>query len=402
MQNIFNIKNILIALAVFVVLFFGAGATWYFLIRGGGTGGEEAAPPAPPALFPEGGEREPTSPEATPGGTLPPGGNAALADSFQLVRESISGAMFYKPAGKNAKAKIRYIEHSSGHLFEMDPDGQNKRQVSVTTIPGIYEVAWSSQGNRAILKYFSNNKVNVVSALFVGSTTKTTFLPAETKSVVFSPAGDRIAYVLPSASGASVMTATPDNKTKTTRLQTPLSSWRLSWPESNNIYLSSAPSAYLGGFLYKINLGTNVFTKVLGPASGFGASMNASNVLFSVSDPGGRNLSNFVFNISTGKTNPAPLKTPPEKCVWSKKLKETVFCATPIPFPAAIYPDDWYKGKVSFTDVIVKFDSKNNSLRQIVISEGADVTNPFLSDDESVFFFINKKDGSLWRVKLPS
>src|SRR3989344_3442211 len=351
MQNYFTKRNIIIAAGAVILI---AGIIWYLSLPTGA--GQERAGIAEIFynLFPksENNDGAPLDSEGSPEGEENnlPEANAGEQNFLELVKESVSGATIYK-------GKIRYIDRASGHLFEMDLDGKNKNLISNTTIPGIFEVTWSPKGDRAILKYYSNEKLNVLSAVFSGSSTKTTFLPDGVREAIFSPKGDRVAYVLASGSEGQVITATPENKTPTVRLKMPITSWKISWPEEANIY-------------------------------------------FPASDPNDRALSNLSLNIAGNKLSSASSLTLPEKCAWSKKSKDIIFCALPLAYSPAVYPDDWYKGKISFNDEIVKLNLKDSAIESIEILPSVDATNLFLSEDETLLFFTNKKDGSLWRLKI--
>ena len=382
MPNFFTTRNLIIAVAALLIV--GGGLVWYLTLPKGADEERKSAAEFFYGLFPGGGERELTE-APTPEGVGVPTPDALGRDvgreSFQMVQESVSGAIVVKD-------KVRYIEKSSGHVFEMGLDGGNKQRISNTTIPGIFEVIWSGTGSRAILKYLSGEKLNILSANFTGSSTQGSFLSPDIKDALFSLKGDRIAYVIEAPDETLVITATPDNKNQTVRLRSPYSSWKILWPEDNNIYLLTSPSAYLDGFLYRINLASGSFTKILGPKPGLLASSNGTAWFTSEADLDNKTVINSLA-----------IKTFPEKCVWSKKSKDIIFCGVPLSFPAGIYPDDWYKGKVSFDDAILKINL-SGSASSVFTPENAEVINPVLSEDETLLFFINKKDGTLWRVKL--
>ncbi|MDP3762955.1 MAG: hypothetical protein Q8Q97_02690, partial [bacterium] len=148
MQNFFTRRNLIVATAV--VILAGGGIIWYFTrAPSAQRAGEEEERGFFSRLFPGGGERELTQAErekleeAQQGGA---GLETAKPRSFKLVEANVAGVAF-------AKNKIRYIDRETGHVFEIDPDGQNKTRISNTTIPGIFEVIWSPDGTRAILKY---------------------------------------------------------------------------------------------------------------------------------------------------------------------------------------------------------------------------------------------------------
>ncbi|NIS22997.1 hypothetical protein GWO43_02895, partial [candidate division KSB1 bacterium] len=71
----------------------------------------------------------------------------------------------------------------------------------------------------------------------------------------------------------------------------------------------------------------------------------------------------------------------------------------------ALYPDDWYQGTVSFADDLWRIDAANGNTERVAQLVGADgvgidAVDPLLGPDERMLFFINKKDGTPWRVLL--
>jgi len=400
MQELLTTKRIIIALAILFVLFFAAGAVWYYFLRDDGSGSDDQTVTESPAnSFPEGGGREPVDAGGQPGrntdlGSVPQNLNATQGDVFQIVSDAVSGASFYNN-------KIRYVEKSSGNIFEVGLDGKNKTNLSNNKISGVFDAIWSRQGTRAIIKYASGDKVITMSAAITGSSTKTIILPSGTRGVAFSPKGDKIAYVLTSGDDGSVITATPENKSQVIRLKMKYSSWKILWAEDNGIYLLSSPSAYLDGFLYKITLSSGIFSKILGPYPGLLASVNNPNIIFSETNQESKSVDTLISNSSGGNIGPMPVKALPEKCVWSKKVKDIVFCASPLIMPGALYPDDWYVGKVSFGDAVVKINIASRAIISFLLPETIDATKLFLSDDETNLFFINKGDESLWKLRIP-
>mgnify|MGYP001564825170 CR=1 FL=1 len=166
------------------------------------------------------------------------------------------------------------------------------------------------------------------------------------------------------------------------------------------MYLAPRPSAYLNGYLYRLNTASGALEKITGPRAGLLFSANGNTILISESNPRKKTIDNLVLDAKSGKTSLSPMRVIPEKCAWSKKEKETAFCAFSNPFPPAVIPDDWYQGKILFADTVAKINFGTAADKEFPLGEFADVYKPFLSPEEDRFFFINRVDWALWAREL--
>jgi hypothetical protein len=96
-----------------------------------------------------------------------------------------------------------------------------------------------------------------------------------------------------------------------------------------------------------------------------------------------------------------------DKCVWGNFYKEIVYCAVPSQPIAALYPDDWYKGNVSFTDKIWQINASTEEIHLVspIVDQSdrtIDAFNLGLDTRDDFLFFMNKKDLSLWSFDLVS
>ncbi|MEK7085145.1 MAG: WD40 repeat domain-containing protein [Patescibacteria group bacterium] len=396
---------------IIIILLTAALAAWYFFQNHSNDGQKESNSDSGrffSGLFPDIGPsgREEEKPGSGVSTTTPPA--AATAKLYKLVPESVSGAMFVKNAPQSSRraatsssaGKIRYIERATGHVYDIDPDGKNKTRISNTTAPGIFDVAWAPDGNRAVLKYAAGSSISIISAKFTGSTTQGVFLSSDLKDILFSPKGDRIAYVAESGGDGVIITASPENKNPRVIFKNPFSSWMFLWPEEGIMYIAPRPSAYLNGFLYRLNIASGALEKIAGPRAGLLFSVSGNTVLVSESNPRKKTIDTLVLDAKTGKTSLSPVRVIPEKCAWSKKEKEAAFCAVSDPFPPAVIPDDWYQGKILFADKVVKINFGAAPQKEFMLGEFADVYKPFLSPEEDKLFFINRVDGALWALEL--
>jgi hypothetical protein len=387
LQNLLTTKKLIIA--IIIILLIGV-AIWFFLFRGSE---EQKTEGFLSQFFPGGGDRnaERIIPPASE--TEFPGGDLVQSSTRQLAPAGISGAFL-------AGDKIRYIERATGHVFEMDLDGSNETRISNTTIPGIFEVIWSSKGDRAILKYISSGNLNILSAKFTASSTQGVFLPSDINDIVFSPIGERILYTTEKDGISLIVTATPENKLQKILLRSPFRSWKLFWPKENQIYLSTLPTAFQDGFFYRLNTSKGSLEKTLGPRLGLQVTTNGDGVVFSESDINQRTLTTSSLIVKSGEANTLSVKLLPEKCAWSQKEKNTAFCGASLSLPRGAYPDDWHKGVISTNDVLVKINIETPKISQFELPPGLDMVSPFISEAEDVLFFINRRDASLWSVNL--
>jgi hypothetical protein len=84
------------------------------------------------------------------------------------------------------------------------------------------------------------------------------------------------------------------------------------------------------------------------------------------------------------------ISTLPEKCLWAK-TGETVFCAVPKNTIAANYPDDWYQGKIQFSDNLWSIDASNGNVTLITDSQNlGDLINLSHNEDQNQILAIDR------------
>ena len=166
--------------------------------------------------------------------------------------------------------------------------------------------------------------------------------------------------------------------------------------------ISTKPSNNVLGFLFRLNINSGTLSKILSE-NGLIAlpSPDFSHILLSTSVTNDTRL--FVYDISKEELVFAPFRTLADKCVWSSDSK-TVYCASPFEVPDAVYPDDWYQGKVFFSDDIWSLDVKTNT-EQLVFDDreygkSFDIINLLVDETNTTILFTNKKDLTLWSFTL--
>jgi hypothetical protein len=226
------------------------------------------------------------------------------------------------------------------------------------------------------------------------------------KSITANPAGTKIAYLVETSSGSSIYLSNFDGSGRERIYSSALSEWLLQWPDAAALSLTSKPSADVPGYLYSLTP-SGSFVRQFGNISGMTTltSPDRKEVLYAQSTAGVFSLNTFVR--ATGERGEAPVTTLPEKCVWSKDHVRTLYCGVPKNVRSSTYPDAWYQGLLSFSDDIWVIDLAMGSANVIATpvetaGEEIDLINPMLSPDEHYLIFMNKKDSSLWSLRLVS
>lgn len=297
---------------------------------------------------------------------------------------------------------LRYIDKLNGHLFQTDWNGENIEKISNTTILNIFDVAWGKNGESAIIKFLKNGEdINIYSAEFNGSSMIGEFLPINTKSADMSIFENKIAYLTDEKNKGVIFISNNNNSEKKQIISLPVNDFDVLWQNKENLILTSKPSFSDKGIMYSLNLNNKIIKKI---SEGFGiygiVSYDGENIFLSESVK--NSVKNKILNLKDKKEYEISLKTLPQKCVFSKLKKEVVFCAIPF-ITQGFLPDDWYKGKTVFRDIIYEINyltNENKIINEEFNKYSMDAINLKLSPDEKFLFIINKKDNTLWRIKI--
>ncbi len=321
----------------------------------------------------------------------------------QLTNDAVAGATF-----NNTLKKARYFEKTTGNLYQVNADGQNKEQLSITTIPRIFSVIWLKDGNGAALRYFDTSNetdFGLTKTFLVPSLSTSTkelegiFLPSNTKDIAVSAEEDKIFYLVGSDSVSGIVASYKNNDQKET-FSSPYGDFLASWPKKETVLFVTKPAAAMEGYFYKFDVKNKTLSKILGPIKGLTilSSPSIKTVLYSQSES--KSLITKLYDTTKKTSALLNIKTLPEKCIFSLTSTTTVYCAVPKTLPDAEYPDDWYKGNISFMDALWQIDLEKGTTDLILDENDFDMVNLFMNKEENYLFFQNKKDSTLWSLKL--
>lgn len=318
---------------------------------------------------------------------------------IQITDEPISG---FKPL-KNSRA--RFIEKSTGHIFEADLSTGEKKLISNTTLPKIFESAWNEKGDKILLKYLEDEQVRVVSSQIVGSSTQGVILPQDAQSFGYLPGSDNIFYFIPTGrdkESGTVIRANFENQSQREIYSSPYLDFIVSWPKSNILSLATRPSGLASGFLYQYNPLTGSFKKILGDILGMEvkwAENGKSLVVSSYSQINSAPVLRF-YDLEKEEFLNANFTGLAQKCAFSKIDDDLVYCALSKNPPPALYPDEWHQGLVSLNDEFWQINLKTGETKLIYNEQFFDVWRVEPDDNDEFLYFQDRSQEFLWALKI--
>ncbi len=335
---------------------------------------------------------------------------------FPIAGATIFDRVIGTSTKKETVSVIRYMERSTGNVYEASTSTLDLIRISNTTFPKVHEAIFDSTGENVIARTMPSDDDEIISTYYghlkklTATSTEqmleTTLLSNSSDVVITSPIKNKI-FSLGNEGGEKGVISKFDGSGKNTVFTSLLKEWLPTWPSEDNIVLSTKPSASVEGVAYLLNIPTKNTKKIGVSLAGLTVSVspNLANILYSESDSKNHTIIFGLMDKDGKAPTPLFLKTLPEKCVWSQKEKNMAFCAVPDSLPAATYPDDWYSGKISFADSIWKINVLNGEVRDIapireMVKTDIDAINLSLDSKEDYLLFTNKKDLSLWGLQL--
>lgn len=419
-----NWKKLTFIITVIVLLFF-LFRLFQSLLFPNQTDRNNTTPTSGSAFFPIGSSITPKgTPNTASGNTTPtistndslttPSSSAPLPVFRKLTERAIAG---YTILGSGTSTRARYTDTETGNVFDVGIGDSSPQRITNTTLVRIHDSTFSADGSFVLNRFEDNGTILTQSyKIPIGVSGKTAVLEPSlfslyAQQVVAAPTGNSLFYLLKNNLGNGLGSIGSFNtRNGPIFFQSPIFEWNVRWPIDTTLTLESKPSAKAPGYFYTLDAKTGVTTRVLGDTLGLSGllSSKGTTVLYSDAE-GGNGLETRIFDIKNNSSETFPRVTLPEKCVWSKKQPALVFCAIPRAIASGFtYPDDWYKGLVSFSDDIWVFNSQNGDFGQawnptkVGAGEVIDATDLTLDSTETYLFFKNKINGTLWTVQVSS
>lgn len=398
-----------------------SGAVWFLFFYQGGERGADLSVTVKDFL-PFGKLAEPNPNQ----GQNNAGGNTGANDktSFGALRELAVGPVAGFTVIKGTTTlTARYLERHTGHIYDIGLSDQNPKRISNTTIPRVYEAIFMDAGKSVLIRYLAddNATIETYSATVpktpeknalseqtglpaVASELTGLFLPRDLSDISISPDGKKFFSLSYFGGGAVGATSVASGGNRTQIFTSPYSEWLSSWINEKTIVLTTKPSGGIPGYAYILNPSDKSFVKILGNIAGLTTLLNSDGKYLLYSSSGETGMLTAVYDTKNKTFRTLTISTMPEKCAWSQ-AGDKLYCGAPEQLSAGRYPDIWYKGQESFNDTLWSVDP-STGLAEVAtdlrIPGGTqfDIIKPVLSTDGKYFFFINKKDLSLWSYEL--
>ncbi len=295
---------------------------------------------------------------------------------------------------------MRYIEAGTGHIFDINLASGSEVRVSNISVPVASEAVVSPSGDYvAIRSGYSNQNELMLIDLTDRNNPTSTVLPNQIESFAFAFNNELLftEFNLGQTEGKGYMPSTR----ATRRLFTaPFTAHSMAWSNSstsNHIIYTKAAASQLG-YVYEIT--AKGLTRL--PQSGYGLAVTQSNGIRFIGLMRNGGYETVIVD-KAGKTNVSPGANVPEKCVAGTRKEATYFCASPLEVTDTNFPDSWYKGVLISDDFLWEVRPNGSTLLTYPlrnVGRSLDIVDVSLSPDETMVYFRNKTDRTLWLYEI--
>jgi len=386
-------KKTLIIIFGSIILILGAIGIWVFsFLNGSPTALEDRF-----ANFPWGNGNTTEFPSTEiPEITEFPSINVSGAKLRQLTFRPVIG---YGEILKNESRHIRYVEAGTGHVYDIDIITGTEERISNIIIANAHRAYVPPNGSHILI-----NNTNSEAAIIDISANEPTsrFLSGQMTNIGISENG-HILFTVRSNNGLQARELQIIPNTTRELFSIPFTSATIRWSQNSNVphLIYTKPASQLLGYVYEIN-SSNQLRRL--PIAGPGLTAIHTGSYILISSLEGTSYKTRIYDPQTQQRNEAPVTIIPEKCVDSNNTF-LIYCGSELTTYSYEFPDEWYKGVRMFDDSLWRIDVRSQSATMLInplstIGRSLDMTELQLDSQETVIYFINKSDKTLWLYDL--
>lgn len=294
---------------------------------------------------------------------------------------------------------VRYVERSTGHVFDANVETGEVIRRTNRLIPKIYE-AFVGNNNRIIARSVENN----VRSTFVGSLGTTTVegyvsllgtdLGPDITDIAFTDTG--VVFLADRNGSQSLMSTRADGSEPKQLTNLAAGNFNLISIPGKLVLVERPASGVVGNAFEVVG---NTLLPLARNVPGLTVLPRASSTALLIGSDTGTRLVLSARPAQESNIITFGLQTTAEKCVWGNVY---AYCAVPQTSP----PDfltNWYRGRVHTADSWVFLDvnaGTSTSLYETNPDDAIDVERPYVDDSENYLTFMNARDKSLWVLRI--
>jgi hypothetical protein len=311
-------------------------------------------------------------------------------------------------AGFVGTTTLRYMERSTGHIYDVDITTGNAARLTNMLLPKVYDAGILGDGT-IVFRMLNELGESVTLTGVLGTTTDDGFLRFDTEnlgtgvlSVAYS-ARPEMVLVAASSQGAEVVRAENDEAPERL-LSLALRGLEPLLLNDGRVFLTERPASGLPGSSFEIVSGA--LQPLMRAVPGLSILPRASSAAFLYSSDDAARVRLFLRPSADAATLELPLETTAKKCVWGARASTstaTVYCAaSQTPLPAG-YTDLYMRGSAHTLDAWFTIDTASGKVEKLFTPETSvalDVEHPMIDAEGKYITFMNARDKSLWVLRI--
>lgn len=329
-------------------------------------------------------------------------GERPRAPRFWRVSTSpVAGAGFVNATA--TPITLRYVERSTGHIFDVDVETGEVSRRTNRLIPKVYEASIGPK-DAIIARTVTEAGERETFVGQLATTTVDGFTPLTgvdlgpaVREIAFTQSG--IVFTSKSTTGTQLIQAELDgSKPKELRIFG-AGDFRLTHANGRTI-LSEKPQSGMSGYAYEAGTALTPLARAV-PGLTIAVRAASSTATLIGSDDGSR-LWLSVRATRDSTLMPLDIATVADKCVWMQGISLTAYCAVPkSTMPGFL--TNWHRGTVHTADTWHLVDAgagKTEKFFEMREDDAIDVEHPIADAGGNYLAFINARDKSLWLLRI--
>ena len=400
-----------VGIAAIVLLMFGLGG-WYFFISRQTTDIEGAALSrgfsiGVPSFS---GSRGSTAENIESGFGTPLSGeqNGEAKRPPRLWRVSttpVAGAGFVSTPGSTTI--LRFVERSTGHIFDADPRTSAVTRRTNKLIPKVYDALVGS-GDSIIERSLNAEGALSTFTGTLGTTTEDGFVPllgadlgSDVRDIALLKSSD-IVFLMPGSVGTQLVRTGIDGSKSKPLLSLFVSNFKIAVTLDERITLIEKTASGIPGNAYEVGNG-GVLAPLVRNIPGLTILPRTGSSALLIGTDTGESLFLSLRTSKEATLTSLPIKTIADKCVWVPGISLTAYCAVPLTPPGANFLTNWYRGTVHTNDSWFKVEGGAGTAESFFTTDTdtmIDVERPLIDETGNYIAFMNARDKSLWILRI--